>query len=404
MTARCARLRQEIVMHTEPGDVPPIAGTMESLSYMFAPLLVGERLLGVMTVQSHKPNAYAEREVAIFRTLCAYGAIALANAESQSQLIQSEKMASLGQLVANVAHEVNTPIGAIKSSGASIADALGHALEKLPQVLLQLDQATQTLFLELIQSARSAKAGLSSREDRAARRAIAQQLEQAGVKEAQHHAAILVQIDAQLEVEHFLPLLHHARVDAVLDCAAEVTSIVRSAGNINTAVESVSKIIFALKVFSRVNLEGEMVEARLSDGLDTVLTIYNNQIKRGIELVRQYDAVPPLRCWPDELNQVWTNLVHNALQAMNYQGTLTVALQREGSYAVVTVSDTGCGIPQANMARIFDPFFTTKPLGEGSGLGLDIAKKIVEKHRGRIAVHSKWGVGSTFTVHLPLQT
>ncbi len=144
-----------------------------------------------------------------------------------------------------------------------------------------------------------------------------------------------------------------------------------------------------------------MVEADLQEGIETVLTIYQNQIKHHIELVRRFEAVGPITCLPDELNQVWTNLIHNALQAMNFRGTLTVGVHAAGDDVVVTVRDTGCGIPEVLRERIFDPFFTTKPSGEGSGLGLDIVRRIVEKHGGRILVDSIEGEGTRFEVILP---
>jgi signal transduction histidine kinase len=143
-------------------------------------------------------------------------------------------------------------------------------------------------------------------------------------------------------------------------------------------------------------------DSDLREGLETVVTIYQNQIKHGIELVREFEALPPVRCLPDELNQVWTNLVHNALQAMDHKGKLTLGLRRDGDNALVSVTDTGCGMTPEVRERIFDAFFTTKPAGEGTGLGLDIVRKIVEKHGGRILVDSEVGQGSTFTVSLPI--
>ncbi|MGH8030744.1 MAG: sensor histidine kinase, partial [Arenimonas sp.] len=143
-------------------------------------------------------------------------------------------------------------------------------------------------------------------------------------------------------------------------------------------------------------------ESDLAEGVETVLTIYQNQIKHGTELVRRFEDVPPVRCLPDELNQVWTNLVHNALQAMDHKGTLTVGLDRDGDEVLVSIGDTGCGIPEEIRARIFDAFFTTKPAGEGTGLGLDIVRRIIEKHHGRIEVDSEVGRGTTFTVRLPI--
>ena len=113
--------------------------------------------------------------------------------------------------------------------------------------------------------------------------------------------------------------------------------------------------------------------------------------------------MPKVLCLPDELNQVWTNLIHNALQAMQYHGKLTVGLRSDGENALVSIGDTGCGIAPENREKIFKPFFTTKADGEGSGLGLDIVKKIVDKHQGRIEVTSELGVGTTFVVVLPLR-
>ena len=211
-----------------------------------------------------------------------------------------------------------------------------------------------------------------------------------------------MQLQAHADLDAVLPLLRHPEADAILDTAYGIATITTNADNINTAVDRVAKIIFALKSFSRFGGAQVWAEADLRDGLETVLTIYQNQIKSGVDLVRAYGDVPPVRCLPDELNQVWTNLVHNALQAMDHRGTLTIGLRRDGDDVRVSVTDTGCGIPDAIRARIFDPFFTTKPAGEGTGLGLDIVRKIVEKHGGRIDVESEVGRGSTFTVALPI--
>ncbi|MCV2369090.1 ATP-binding protein [Roseateles oligotrophus] len=400
----CARERREIVANIRPEDSLAMPGTVANLSLMYAPLLVGERLLGVMTIQSPRPQAYGEREVAIFRTLCAYGAIALANAEAQAQLIQSEKMASLGQLVANVAHEINTPIGAIKSSGATIVESLSDTLAGLPPLLQALDAPSQALFSELIAQASRAAPLLSSREERALVKGLSAALEQAGLEGARELAQLLAQLGLTTLPEALLPLLRHPQHERILQAVQNVSTVVRGAANINQAVERVAKIVFALKSYSRVDKSGEMRPTDLVESIETVLTIYQNQIKQGTELVRRYEAeLPLLPCLPDELNQVWTNLIHNALQAMQHQGVLTIAIRRDGdAELVVAVGDSGCGIPAAIRGRIFDPFFTTKPVGEGSGLGLDIVKKIVDKHQGRIELQSEVGVGTTFSVYLPL--
>ncbi len=321
--------------------------------------------------------------------------------QAQSQLIQSEKMAALGQLIAGVAHEINTPLAAVKSSGKNIADSLSNALSGLPRLFQLLDQQAVALFIQLIGDAHDESPMLSTREERNAMLKTAEVLEQEGIGDARHKASILVQLRAQAKLANYFPLLRHSECDMILDTAYSFGTIASNTANINTAAERVAKIVFALKSFSRVGHTGEVSMADLREGIESVLVIYQNQIKQHTELIRRYDNIPPIRCMPDELNQVWTNLIHNALQAMKRQGTLTIGIRKIGEEAVVTIGDTGCGIPDEIRDHIFDPFFTTKPVGEGTGLGLDIVRKIVDKHHGRIEVKSKVGVGTIFYIYLP---
>ena len=320
---------------------------------------------------------------------------------NQAQLAQSEKMASLGQLVAGITHEISTPIGAIKSSGASITDALNDALAQLPPLLQSLDASSTSLLMQLIGQANAPKTPVSSREERAIVKATTEKIDAAGIEQARQKAVVLVNLNAHTALDTYLPLLLHPAAAQILETAGNVAIAISSAKNINLAVERVAKIVLALKSFSRFDQTAEKMPAQLSEGIETVLTIYQAQTKHGIEIVRNYQDLPDLDCLPDELIQVWTNLIHNALHAMNHQGTLTLTLRQEGHEAVVSVGDSGCGIPEEIRNKIFDVFFTTKPTGVGSGLGLDIVKKIIDKHQGRIDVQSEVGVGTTFSVYLP---
>jgi signal transduction histidine kinase len=311
-------------------------------------------------------------------------------------------MAELGQLIAGVAHEINTPIGAIKSSGSNISEALDSALLDLPALLGELDATHRMHFSDLVKRASERTAVMTTREERSIVREVTARLEALGLDQARHRAGLLVQLQSHNDLDAVLPLLRHPAADRILDTAHGIATITMNADNINTAVDRVAKIIFALKSFSRFGGVQVWTASDLREGLETVVTIYQNQIKHGIELVREFEELPPVHCLPDELNQVWTNLVHNALQAMDHKGKLTLGLRRDGDNALVSVTDTGCGMTPEVRARIFDAFFTTKPAGEGTGLGLDIVRKIIEKHGGRIDVDSEVGQGSTFTVSLPI--
>lgn len=411
---------------TQLGNAPTASNVVPSapiLSAVFRPLIANGRRIGVVTVQSHRANAYDDRDLEVFRSATAYAAIALANADAyataeaarrqaaqalhdlhqaEAQLVHSEKMAALGQLIAGVAHEINTPIGAIKSSGQNISEALDSALLDLPGLLDDLDATHRLHFSALLMRASQPRPVLSTREERRIVRGVTEQLETLGLAQARHSAGLLVQLQSHTDLDAVLPLLRHPAADRILSTAHGITTITNNADNINTAVDRVAKIIFALKSFSRFGGVQVWTESDLREGLETVLTIYQNQIKHGIELVRQFEDLPAVRCLPDEINQVWTNLVHNALQAMDHEGILTLGLRRDGDNALVSVTDTGCGMTLEVRERIFDAFFTTKPVGEGTGLGLDIVRKIIEKHGGQIFVTSEVGRGSTFTVSLPI--
>ncbi|MEJ6001445.1 ATP-binding protein [Paucibacter soli] len=407
--SRCAREGIEIALDDQPPGTLVFPGTRHTPSKLYAPLLAGTRLLGVLSVQSFRRHAYGERERAIFRGLCAYGAIALANADAlaalqqaQAQIAQQERLASLGLLVANVAHEINTPLAVVKSSGEHLAEALRQALGGLPELMRGLDAQGQQLFMALLQRLSPGGLPLSSREERALVRRLSQQLEAAGVAGARACAELLSRLQAQPALDELLPLLRHPRAEAMLAAADALAAELRNSANINRAVDRMARIVFALQRFAPGAAAEPWQDTELSLSLDMALTIYQHQLRQGVELLLRLEPGLRLHCLPDELIQVWTHLIHNALHAMKQQGCLSILARREGAQAVVSVADTGCGIPASIRPRIFDAFFTTKPSGEGCGLGLHIAQTIVRKHGGSIGVESEAGQGATFTVRLPI--
>ena len=262
--------------------------------------------------------------------------------EAHNQLLQSEKMASIGQLAAGVAHEINNPIGFVNSN-------LG-ALQKYVEQLLQLLSVYDRHEAELPSASRSELNTLKR------------------------------EIDVDFLRQDDGDLLNESR----------------------DGLQRVKRIVQDLKDFSHVS-ESEMQWANLEEGLESTLNVVWNELKYKAEVIRDYGKIPEVECIPAQINQVFMNLLVNAAQAIKEHGTITVRTRQTGDDACVEISDTGSGIAPEIINRIFDPFFTTKPVGTGTGLGLSITHGIIRKHNGRIEVASEAGEGATFRIFIPIR-
>lgn len=262
---------------------------------------------------------------------------------AQNQLLQSEKMAAVGQLAAGVAHEINNPIGFISSNLQTLQDYAAR--------LLKL-----TDFYEKVISKTGNDAYLAMQRDTQQR----------------------LQFDF---VRQDLPELLSESIDGI---------------------ERVTDIVKNLKAFSHVD-NAHWQYANLVEGLENTLKIAANQLKYKVEIHRDYAAdLPEVYCQPNQINQVFLNLLVNAAQAMEHKGHLYLRAWQQGQSVCVEVRDTGPGIAPEHIKRLFEPFFTTKPVGSGTGLGLSLSYSIVQKHQGEIDVHSVPGSGASFTIMLPV--
>lgn len=270
--------------------------------------------------------------------------------ETQAQLVESEKMASLGQLTAGIAHEINNPINFVTSNVGPL---------KRDVALLW------TAFAEV------EKIGLSDTP-----------LEEKKVRLTQYKESIDVDY-LRTEIEFLLKGMHEG--------ASRTAEIVKS-----------------MRIFSRVD-EDVLKYADINEGLESTLVILNSVIKESVDVHTRWGDVPSVECYPGKLNQVFLNLITNAVYAINEKfgkqrgGLLTIVTERHGEDVHIAIADNGVGMPKDVMERIFEPFFTTKDVGEGTGLGMSIVYKTIKKHNGEIKIHSEEGEGTTFTLIIPIK-
>jgi signal transduction histidine kinase len=274
--------------------------------------------------------------------------------ETQLQLLQSDKMASIGRLAAGVAHEINNPTGFVNSNLKTLADYATAVIRMVKEY-----QGLSEALNEMVPREK----GLAP---------IAAQLRQ------------IAGTEAEVDIQYIL---------------GDITGLIKES---QEGMERIKKIVQDLKDFAHPGeQEGKIVN--VNQCLDSTLNVVWNELKYKAKVVKEYGEVPLLFCYPQKLNQVFMNILVNAAQAIPKQGEIKIKTQVVDGWAEIQISDTGVGIPPENLDKLFTPFFTTKEVGQGTGLGLNVSYNIIKEHKGTIGVKSEVDKGSTFTIRIPLK-
>jgi PAS domain S-box-containing protein len=327
--------------------------------------------------------------------------------EMHNQLIIQEKMASLGKLSAGMAHELNNPAAAAQRGSAQLEKTftqLQGIQLRLGEQKLDQKHLDRLVDLDRLARQRAEKPyDLSALERSDRENALEPWLKDKDIDTTGEVVPALVSLGlGEDELEELEEIFPDEKFTLVVDWVSCIFTIHSLVGEIWVGTGRIAQLVKALKSYTYMD-QAPVQSVDVREGIDNTLIILHNKLKRGIDVVREYaDDLPTIQAFASELNQVWTNIIDNAIDAMGGEGTLIVRARTEDDWLVVEIEDNGPGIPEEHLSKIFDPFFTTKEAGQGTGLGLSISRNlVVQKHQGQMSVKSKPS-STCFSVRLPL--
>ena len=327
--------------------------------------------------------------------------------EMHNQLIIQEKMASLGKLSAGMAHELNNPAASAQRGAAQLQATFSKwqgVQLRMAELKLEKRQVDRVLELDEIAKERGRKPADLNAITRSDREAVVESwLQERDIDTAGEVVPALVSLGYdEGDLEALAMVFTGPQFAVVVDWLSFKYAIYSLVSEIGLGTGRIVELVKALKTYTYMD-QAPVQSVDVREGLDNTLIILHNKLKTGVTVVREYaDDLPVIEAYASELNQVWTNIIDNAIDAMDGEGTLVVRARQEDQWVVVEIEDDGPGIPEEYQSKIFDPFFTTKGTGEGTGLGLNISRNlVVQKHRGQISLKSEPG-STSFSVRLPM--
>ncbi|XDD43290.1 ABC transporter substrate-binding protein [Leptospira sp. WS60.C2] len=321
--------------------------------------------------------------------------------EAQDRLLASEKLAVLGQLAAGMAHELNTPLGAIVSSNLSLLDFLKNKLEQVIATIVTFDEDDANRYHFLLSECLQNQTYLEGKSERNIKKELHAQFSHLGKMDLYGpHMQLVIETGLFRRVDQIEYILESNRSLEILQVVASINSAYRCNQIISVASEKATHVISALKNYlvSEKEIVSNDSVIDLEIEIETILSLYHYNLSK-ITVVKNYGSEKKCIGNRDKLNQVWINLINNGLHAMSFVGTLEIKIQSDGDWVKISIIDSGIGVAESIKDKIFEPFFTTKPNGEGMGLGLDICKKMIQQMGGKIELEPT-SKGACFSVWL----